>query len=372
MKLSKVIEAVRTLAPEALAEPWDRVGLQIGDPDQEVRRGLLCIDLTESVVAEARQLHCQLIVAYHPPIFEPLSDLARTTWKHRVVRELIQRNIAVYSPHTALDAALDGINDWLLRGLGVTRDIRAITPSCLPQPEVVKIITFVPPPALDAVRDALAAAGAGRIGRYGKCSFTTAGQGTFEGDADTHPAIGQAGRFERVEEIRLEMVCHRALLDGALTALRRTHPYEEPAVDVLPLVATGQAAPTVGAGRMGSFERAISVETLIQRVKSRLGLRLVEVAIPRGTKRVRRVGVCAGAGASLLQQAPDLDVWITGEMRHHDVLDALQRRQMVVLAGHTQTERPYLVEYRRRLASLGLTNVSWAISRRDLPPSVIR
>lgn len=369
MKLRDVLHAVRTLAPESLAEPWDKVGLHVGDAAQGVTRGLLCIDLTEAVVAEAGRLGCELVIAYHPPIFDPVAGLTTATWKQRVLREVVRQGMAVYSPHTALDAAVDGINDWLLRGLGAGEDVAPIRAHATPDAAVVKIITFVPAAALDRVRDALAGAGAGRIGRYGKCSFTMPGEGTFEGDADTNPAVGKAGRFERVAEVRLEMVCHRSLLADALVALRRAHPYEEPAVDVMPLIATGQVPSLTGAGRAGSLGRAVALRTLVRRLKGLLGVKDVEVAAPPGARRVRRVAVCVGAGGSLLREADDADVLVTGEMRHHDVLDARERGQAVVLAGHTQTERPYLPVYRKRLEALRLPGVRWQVSRSDRPPT---
>jgi hypothetical protein len=98
-----------------------------------------------------------------------------------------------------------------------------------------KLVVFVPREALDAVREALFAAGAGRIGDYEHCSWYTEGTGTFLGGEGTSPSVGQAGREERVNELRLETVFPADLQDDVLTALRRAHPYEEPAFDVYEL-----------------------------------------------------------------------------------------------------------------------------------------
>ena len=99
-----------------------------------------------------------------------------------------------------------------------------------------KLVVFVPMEALDAVRDALFEAGAGRIGDYERCSWYTEGTGTFLGGEGTAPAIGESGREERVPELRLETVFPAAQHEEVVAALRRAHPYEEPAFDVYPLL----------------------------------------------------------------------------------------------------------------------------------------
>jgi hypothetical protein len=99
-----------------------------------------------------------------------------------------------------------------------------------------KLVVFVPPEALDVVRGALFAAGAGRIGGYERCSWYTEGTGTFLGGEGTDPALGEPGREERVLELRLETVYPEERHDDVIAALRRAHPYEEPAFDVYALL----------------------------------------------------------------------------------------------------------------------------------------
>lgn len=99
-----------------------------------------------------------------------------------------------------------------------------------------KLVVFVPPEALDEVRDAVFAAGAGRIGRYERCSWYTEGTGTFLGGEGSSPAVGERGVEERVAEARLETVFPAERQTEVIAALRAAHPYEEPAFDVYPLV----------------------------------------------------------------------------------------------------------------------------------------
>ena len=126
MKLRDLVAAMESLAPPSLAEPWDNVGLLVGDPDQDLTHALLTIDATPAVIDEAAALGCELILAYHPVIFE---GLKRVTAGSRAWT-LLRRGIAVYSPHTALDVAEGGTNDVLADVVGLLhrRPIRVTRP----------------------------------------------------------------------------------------------------------------------------------------------------------------------------------------------------------------------------------------------------
>jgi len=384
MRLEKLLEILRGLAPERLAEGWDHVGLQVGDPAQQVRRAMLCIDLTERVLDEAIEAGTSLIVAYHPPIFAPLSAVTSLDPKQRIILRAAQRRIAIYTPHTALDAVSGGVNDWLCEGLGkgTRRPIRPVDAmaggtagwqGCTQY----KLVTFVPHDHGDGLRATLSAAGAGVIGDYTGCSFGVAGEGTFRGGAASNPTVGRRGRLERVAELRIEMVCPADRLTAVITALREAHPYEEPAFDLYRLeTAPGKPfGADVGQGRILELDKPVSPATLIKRVKDHLGVDTLEVVLPEGVRRVSCIGVCAGAGGSLLTESQGgggIDAFMTGEMRHHDMLAARAAGVMVMLAGHTQTERPYLKTYRRRIMAAGGKPVKWIISRADQPPSRLR
>jgi len=373
MRLQEILDRLRQLAPEHLAEPWDHPGLHLGDPAWRVSRAMLCIDLTQPVLQEAVAQRANLIVAYHPPIFTPLVALTSLEPNQQVILAAARHKIAVYSPHTALDAVKGGVNDWLCDGLGVG-ERWAITPHRAGGgPSDYKVVTFVPQDHADRLRDALAKAGAGRIGGYTQCSFNLQGQGTFLGGVSTNPTVGQAGRLERVAETRLEMVCPTRALTQVVFALRHNHPYEEPAFDVYPLEPPPPIndAP-VGQGRVMTLNRPVSAATLIKRVKSHLGQDWLDVAMPKPLSKkktqIKQVGVCAGAGGSILNEAKPIDAFLTGEMRHHDILEAQAKGIMVMLAGHTQTERPYLKVYRQHLTDAGGKSVQWTISKADQPP----
>lgn len=384
LPLHDVMTVAQALAPEHLAEAWDKVGLHLGDPDQPVSHALLCIDFTPAVLAEAQRRGCELVIAYHPPIFQPLPALTTLDPKQSLLLHAARLGLALYSPHTALDSTPGGVNDFLAASVGPGK-VTAINPAAPPPPaRQCKLVLFVPAEHVERVRTALAQAGAGRIGNYDQCSFELAGAGTFRGNPQSNPTVGRRGKLERVAELRLEMLCPAANLPEVVAALRQTHPYEEPAFDIYPLQSpppppegslghTGakdvQTATSVtGQGRVVELQQPVTLTTLVTRLKRCLRVRHLQTLDVLAGRKVRRVGLCAGAGGSLLEQAGKVDVFFTGEMRHHDQLTAAARGISLILAGHSETERPYLPTYARLLrARLGRA-VKLTVSTADRAP----
>lgn len=356
------------IAPPSYAAEWDNVGLLVGGGDWEGSPLLLTIDLTAAVLREAADAGARMIVAYHPPIFEPLPRLTDAEPRQRIVLEAARRSIAVYSPHTALDAAPGGVNDWIAEGLG-RGDVRALRPhESLPESEQCKIVTFCPAEAADRVRSALATVGAGQIGGYEQCSFEIRGTGTFFGGPGTKPAVGRKGVLERQDEVRLEMVCPQRALALAVATLREFHPYEEPPIEIHPLLPRPRRG--IGQGRRLVLDEKQALDAIVDRVRERLGAERLQVAAaPGAPRRFGTIGICAGAGGSLRVAAVEqgCEVFVTGEMRHHDVLAATAAGCSVILAGHTATERPYLKVLRKRLAA-ALPDLEVSVSRRDADP----
>lgn len=390
MNIAQLVSVMEQLAPLDHAEPWDKVGLLVGDPQRELSGpALLAIDLTEPVLDEAIRLNAGAIIAYHPPIWEPLARLTTATPRQRIILHAVERRLAVFSPHTALDAAPGGLTDWLCEGVAgmppsdrpqrIKGDVRALSPRGLqPSTQQVKVVTFVPEDRAEQLRHALATAGAGIIGRYRVCSFAAPGTGTFLGDQTTHPTTGQPGRFEHVAELRLEMVCSKSALPLALETLRHFHPYEQPAVDVYELFPQPQRG--VGPGRRLVLDQPVPVGELARRIKAFLSTPARESTVRVATpdmdasgldKPVTRVGVCAGSGSELasLARAEGCQVFVTGEMKHHEVMDALNAGMSVILAGHTTTERGFLPRLARLMEDAGRPhNLKALVSQADREP----
>jgi dinuclear metal center YbgI/SA1388 family protein len=378
MNVSDLARAMESIAPLELAEGWDNVGLLVGSMDRELAGPvLLTIDFTEAVLAEAIGLKAAAIVSYHPPLWDPLKRITAATPGGRILLGAIEHRMAIYSPHTALDAAQGGVTDWLSEGLSgggdgkIAGDSRALVPH--PRAEEmqeVKIVTFVPQAQVEAVRNALASAGAGLIGAYKVCSFAAPGTGTFLGGERSSPAVGKPGRLEHVAELRLEMACSKAALPLALETLGRFHPYEEPAVDVYELLPRPDRH--AGPGRRVVLDQPATLAQLAERLKQHLHIPVVNIASAGDAERpLTRVGVCPGSGASLAGAAMNdqCEVFITGEMKHHEMLEALHGGLSLILAGHTNTERGYLPRLARRLEPL-LPRVKFVVSAADRSPRV--
>lgn len=348
MKVGDLTAALDTIAPLSLAEPWDNVGLLAGDPERDIEGPtLVTIDLTPSVLAEALSIEAGAIVAYHPALFSPIKRITPETSRGRTIMRCLEAGISIHSPHTAIDAVEGGVADWLADGLGTGGDRRALIPATVKAPgQTHKFVTFVPRDAVERIRMALASAGAGNIGEYELCSFESDGFGTFQGNEKSNPAVGKRGRLERVNEVRLEMVCAGRAVPLLVETLRAFHPYEEPAYDVYELA--GKADRSVGAGRRITLDQARTAEDIAASVRDYLAVnsvRLAEAPANAGAnEKISRVGVCPGSGAELVDAAiaEGCQLFVTGEMKHHDLLSTLSRGCSVILAGHTNTERGFM------------------------------
>lgn len=331
---------METLAPTRLAASWDNVGLLVGSPDEALSHVLVCVDLTPDVWEEALSLGVSAVVAYHPPIFKAEKRFVAGS----IAFEAARRNVAIYSPHTAFDAAPGGTDDFLadVVGMGERRPLKLAAD----KDAEYKLVTFVPEAELETVASSLSMAGAGVIGEYSSCSFRTRGQGTFFGSEASNPAVGSAGTLERVDEVRLEMTVpiHRA--SHVIRALEHAHPYETPAYDLV-RIAPSPTGP--GYGRVGNVTG--TREEIVEKLKAALGISHVMVAGPRRGP-VHRAAVGAGACGEYFGEAraAGAEIFVLGEMRHHDALAAAKAGMTIVCTLHSTGERAALVRLVDRLA----------------------
>ena len=338
--LGDVVAVMEGLFPPSLAASWDAVGLVCGDPAQPVSRVLFAVDPVEVVVDEAIERGADLLITHHPLFLHGTSSVAATTAKGRSVHRLIRAGIGLHVAHTNADHANPGVSDALAAVLGLL-DTRPLEP--LPAPALDKVVTFVPEAGAEKLLDALAAAGAGELGDYARCAWTTAGIGTFLPKPGATPAIGSVGDVTRVDEIRIEMVLPRPARDDVIRALRTAHPYEEPAFDLLELASWPG---DTGTGRVGELPAPVTLREFAEQVGAALpptagGGRVAgDLAAV-----VRRVAVCGGAGDSYLRQATasGSDVFVTADLRHHVVSEHLGDGGCAVVdMPHWATEWPWL------------------------------
>jgi dinuclear metal center YbgI/SA1388 family protein len=320
--LSDVVRVLHGWYPPETAGADDAVGLVAGDPDARVAKILLAVDPTIEVAREAAEWGADLLVVHHPLFLRPVHGVARTTPKGRTLGLLTDAHCALLTAHTNADHAEGGVSEALATALGLT-DLEPILPAA--QEAFDKLTVFVPLGAADTVRDALARAGAGRIGDYDHASFSAPGEGRFRPLEGADPTIGEVGRLEVVDEVRVEVVVRRRHRAAVVRALLEAHPYEEPAYDVVELADPG-VAPT-GAGRIGTLE-----PTTLGKFATAVARSLPETA--HGVRAagdpdrvVRRVAVCGGAGDFLLDtiRAAEVDVYVTSDLRHHRASEFLEQ-----------------------------------------------
>jgi dinuclear metal center YbgI/SA1388 family protein len=345
-RLSDVLDVLEELYPAASAQDWDAVGLVCGDPSSVVRRVLLAVDPVEAVVAEVVRGGFDLLLTHHPLYLRGTTTVAATTPKGRVVHRLLTAGAALHVAHTNADVADPGVSDALAELFGL-RDLRPLAPAA-GQP-LDKLVAYVPVQDAERLLDAVSAAGAGTIGDYERCAWSTTGTGTFRPLPGADPAVGELGRVAQVEEARLEVVLPRSRRAAVLRAMVQAHPYEEPAYDLLELAAVPGS---LGLGRVGELPEPLTLRALTERAAQVLPATSWGVRAAGDPERVvRRLAVCGGSGDSLLQAAArSADAYLTADLRHHPASEAPEELALLD-AAHWATEWPWLADAARRLST---------------------
>jgi dinuclear metal center YbgI/SA1388 family protein len=364
MKVKDIAAAIEKIVPLKLAQDWDNVGLLIGNPQAVVKNILLTIDITRDVFAEAKRLKTDLIISYHPVIWDGLKNIT-TEGPAATVYNLIKAGISVFSIHTALDAAIGGVNDGLAEIIGI-KDAEPIGDYVdSPVGDNYKLIIFVPIKSAAKVSNAVFAAGAGAIGNYKKCGFNAEGTGTFLPMRGAKPAIGKKGKLEKVPEIRFETIVPAEKLDNVIAAMKKSHPYETPAFDVFKLYNTQSK---FGLGRIGKLAQPMRIRQIIKNIKKHTGAKAVGI-VGDDKRLVKTAAVCAGSCGNIINSviAAKADCYVTGELKHHHALAAQEAGLTCICLSHTVSERFILKKFARQLQKQ-IKDVTLRISKQDKDP----
>ena len=332
MNLKNIITEIEKFAPLAYQESYDNCGLLTGNKEQEISGAILCLDCTEAVVAEAIQKKCNLIIAHHPIIFDGLKKLNGNNYVERTIIKAIQNNIAIYACHTNLDNVKLGVNKKIANKLGlVNTQILAPKKSLLK-----KLVTFVPATHLALVQESLFNAGAGNIGNYDSCSFVLEGTGSFRGNENSNPFIGEKGKLSLEKETRLELIFETINESQIISALKQNHPYEEVAYDIYQLENTYQ---NIGSGMVGELETPVPEIEFLERLKSVFLLKLIKHT-PLLNKSIKKVALCGGSGSFLLKNAINSksDIYISSDFKYHEFFDA-ENHILIADIGHYESEQ---------------------------------
>lgn len=364
MKVIEIVATIEKIVPLGLAQDWDNVGLLIGGPQKDVKKALLTIDITKAVFSEALRQKADLIISYHPVIWDGLKRIT-ADGPSGVIYELIRNEIAVFSVHTALDSAIGGVNDGLAEIVGI-RDAKPIGDYVdYPGSDSYKLVVFVPVESADKVSNAIFAAGAGMIGNYRNCGFQAQGMGSFLPLEGAKPAIGKKGKSETVPEMRFETVVPAEKLDDVIAAMKKTHPYETPAFDVFKLY---NSQKKFGLGRTGKLAQPLRLPQIIQRIKKYTGAKSFGI-IGDEKRLVKTAAVCAGSCGKIINAviAGKADLYVTGELKHHHALAAQEAGLTCICLSHTVSERFTLQKFARQLRD-EIKQVTIKISKKDTDP----
>jgi dinuclear metal center YbgI/SA1388 family protein len=366
MKISQINSVIEDMIPAALAQDWDNVGFLLGEVNKNVKKLMLTIDITKAVVTEAKRLKVDLIVSYHPVIWDGLKQVT-AVGPGSLVYELIRSGISVYSIHTALDTVKGGVNDGLAEIIGIREGQPIGDFVAKPGADNYKLVVFVPLEAVNKVSQAIFSAGAGVIGNYSHCSFQGQGKGTFLPMSGSRPAIGKKGKLEEVAEVRLEAVVPAGKITQVVTAMRGAHPYETPAFDVIKLY---DVESRFGLGRIGKVVPPRWLAEIIRSIKKSTGAKAAGI-VRKQARMVRTAAVCAGSCGKIINQviAAGCDLYVTGEMKHHHALAAQEAGLTCLCLSHTVSERFILKKLSKQLQKK-LKDVKVTISRKDADPFV--
>lgn len=333
LKVKEVIKIMEELAPPEYAEDFDNCGLLVGDENQVIDKVLIALDATMEVIDNAIENDVEMIITHHPIIFSKMDRVNNQSIEGRKIIKLIKNSIPVYSAHTNLDKTYNGINDVLASKLGLTntkmfgKKLKEF---------LYKIVVFIPKDHVNKVRNAMCNEGAGHFGNYSNCSFYTEGIGTFKPLEGSNPFIGARNHIEKVEEVRLETIVTYSKLSNVISAMIKSHPYEEVAYDVYK---TEQKVNPVAFGRIGELEEVTVLADYAEKVKESLNLNNIHI-IGNEDKKIKRVAICSGSGMSEYDSAvkEGAHVFITGDVKYHQAVYANELGIPVIDATHFGTE----------------------------------
>lgn len=332
MIIGDILDALERLAPLSQQENYDNSGLQVGLTRTETTGVLFCLDVTEDVIDEAIDEHCNLVVSHHPLIFNPVKNITETTYVGRCIIKALRHGVTIYSAHTCLDNDMHGVNAMIASKIGM-RGLKILQPM---QGTLMKLVTFVPTASREALLKALFAVGCGNIGNYSSCSFSNQGIGTFKANDGAHPYVGEIGELHKEEECRVEVVFKASNKGNVLKALLAAHPYEMPAFDIYPI---DSSMSMVGSGMIGQLDRPVRAIDLMESIKDKFGVQTL--AYSGDTDRlVSRIAICGGAGAFLIKDAllAGADMFITGEIKYHE-FHGNEDKIILVEMGHYESEQ---------------------------------
>ncbi|MBO4646493.1 MAG: Nif3-like dinuclear metal center hexameric protein [Bacteroidales bacterium] len=333
MQICEVLSFLENKYPLDYQEDFDNCGIQCGDKHRELTGILVCFEMSDETIEEAIRLHANLVISHHPLVLKKgIQKIEPTNRVGRIICKALENKMVLYSMHTNMDNAPGGVNDAFAEKLHL-QSVQVLSPM---DAKLRKIVFFVPQSHKETVQEALFQAGCGTLGHYRHCAYAVDGHGCFLPDEEANPYCGTPGKLEEVEEERVEMVFPSGKQHKVIDALYQSHPYEEPAFDILKLENPSR---TVGLGRVGNLPEAVPASDFLQSLKKIFGVTALryygDLSHP-----VRRVALCGGSGSSFIPAAlsAGADVYVTGDVKYHDFHTA-DRKMLIADIGHLESEQ---------------------------------
>ncbi|MCY0968008.1 Nif3-like dinuclear metal center hexameric protein [Chryseobacterium wangxinyae] len=332
MTIQKVIAEIEKHIAISQAEDFDNVGLLCGLPERNVSGILVCHDALENVVDEAIHRNCNLIVCFHPIIFSGLKSLTGKNYVERAVLKAIENKVAIYAIHTAFDNDFYGVNAGICNLLGL-KNLKILQPK---KNNLKQLNVYVPKDHSENVKEALLSVGAGNIGFYDECSFTIEGKGTFRPIEGSNPFSGEQNIRENASENMISVIFESFKQNQIVTAMKSAHPYEEVAHQIYSLENENHYS---GLGMYGEFETEVDENYFLNFVKEKFNLKVIKHS-DLNNKKIKRVGVLGGSGASGIKAALSnkCDAYLTGDLKYHDYFLA-ESKMLICDIGHYESEQ---------------------------------
>jgi len=323
---------IEEIAPLNFAEGFDNVGLLVGNYNTKVTGVLVTLDTLENIVDEAIDKKCNLIVSFHPIIFSGLKKINGNNYVERVILKAIKNDIAIYAIHTALDNSNQGVNAKICEILNLQN-----TKILIPQANTLKkLTTYVPIDNADQVRKSLFKAGAGNIGNYDQCSFNAEGTGTYRGNENSNPVLGEKCKLHKEKEVIISVIFKKNKEKSLLKSLFNSHPYEEVAYEIVSLDNSNQE---IGMGMIGELNDQMTEVDFFKFVKETMnakGIRHSKLL----NKPIKKVAVLGGSGSFAIENAKNAgaDIYITSDVKYHEFYKA-ENKLIIADIGHYESEQ---------------------------------
>lgn len=344
MIVQEIIDQLENLAPLDYAEEWDNVGLLVGNNEAKVTGVLVTLDTLTEVIDEAINKKCNLIISFHPIIYKAIKSISGKNYVQKVVQKAIENKIAIFSIHTALDNSFHGVNSVICEKLELKN--RSIL---IPKKGTIKkLTTYVPAKDAGNIRDKIFEAGGGNIGNYLNCSFSSAGIGSFQGNDNSNPVIGNPMEMQYVDETKIEITFAKHLEYEIIKALKKCHPYDEIAYEIKTIDNENQS---IGMGMVGELDKAIEEEEFLNYTKERMNCNVIKHSNFLN-KKIKKVAVLGGSGGFAIEDAKSnkVDAYITSDLKYHDFFVA-ENQILLIDIGHYESEqftKNLLTEYLKK------------------------